>query len=202
VLRVLLVRHAECEDNVVEDDRARRTSAAEFAAFVAGAERSPLTAAGGAQARALAARLRGECVARVYASPLPRARETASILAAALGLAEPTVVDGLRELVPRPPRGGTGAERTLPLRRRLWPAYARMLLSPRSPDRLPLAVRRLRAAWRTIADARVEGAVVAVGHGWATAVLLWTLRLDPRWRVRAADLATCGVSVVERRRVR
>lgn len=199
VARVLLVRHAESEENVVEDDRARRMTAAELAAFVAGSGRSPLTGAGRAQARALAERLRGAGATALYASPLPRALETASILAAALALPAPTPLDGLCELVPRPPRRAALPGRALPIRWRLWPAYARMLLSPRSPDRLPAAARRLRAAWGVLAGAPEGGTVVAVGHAWATALLLWTLRLDPRWRVRATDLANCGVSVVERR---
>jgi probable phosphoglycerate mutase len=56
-----------------------------------------LNDAGRAQARELAERLAGDGIVAVYASPLLRARETAEIVAACLGLRVETV-DGLREV--------------------------------------------------------------------------------------------------------
>ncbi len=56
-----------------------------------------LNDAGRAQARALAAALCAERLARVGASDLSRARETASIVAASLGLGEVALDAGLRE---------------------------------------------------------------------------------------------------------
>jgi probable phosphoglycerate mutase len=57
----------------------------------------PLNAAGRAQARALAGRLRGHGIATVASSDLLRARETAEIAAAELGLALGVVDHRLRE---------------------------------------------------------------------------------------------------------
>ena len=69
---VLLVRHGETEDNV-----ARRFQ---------GRSDSQLNERGRAQSRALAERLRGEGLRALYSSPLSRARETAEIVAAEVGL--------------------------------------------------------------------------------------------------------------------
>ncbi|MET9239487.1 histidine phosphatase family protein [Nonomuraea sp. NPDC003709] len=82
-VRVLCLRHAESE-NVV--------------AGVAGAlPPAELTPKGRAQAAEAAERLRGEGVIRIYASTAVRARQTAEIIARALGLREEVVA--LRGLV-------------------------------------------------------------------------------------------------------
>ena len=57
----------------------------------------PINAHGRRQAHALAAALRVEGFAAVWSSPLARARETADLVAAALGLPAPTCHDGLKE---------------------------------------------------------------------------------------------------------
>ncbi|MDX3106252.1 histidine phosphatase family protein [Nonomuraea angiospora] len=81
-VRVLCLRHAESE-NVV--------------AGVAGAlPRAELTPKGRAQAAEAAERLRGAGVTRIYASSAVRARQTAAIIAHALGVRE---VVALEELV-------------------------------------------------------------------------------------------------------
>lgn len=63
----------------------------------AGATDVALSEEGRDQARRLAARLRGEAIEAVYASPLGRTMETAAILAAPLGVPV-TARDGLREI--------------------------------------------------------------------------------------------------------
>jgi broad specificity phosphatase PhoE len=68
---ILLARHGETADN------ANR--------LILGRRDPPLSAAGWEQAEALAARARRSGVATVWASPLTRARQTASIVATALG---------------------------------------------------------------------------------------------------------------------
>ncbi|MGW0196293.1 histidine phosphatase family protein [Nonomuraea sp. NPDC003201] len=76
-VRVLCLRHAESE-NVV--------------AGVAGAlPPAELTLKGRAQAAEAGERLRGEGVTRIYASTAVRARQTAEIIARALGLREEVV---------------------------------------------------------------------------------------------------------------
>jgi probable phosphoglycerate mutase len=62
-----------------------------------GATDIPLSDVGRAQARELADRLRGRRIARVHASQLSRALETAQIVAAHLGLGAPTSDVRLRE---------------------------------------------------------------------------------------------------------
>lgn len=82
-MRLYFVRHGESEANV-----ARVFSNRGF--------QHPLTARGLAQARALAAHLADHHIARIYASPLQRAVQTADVLADALGV--PIVLaDALRE---------------------------------------------------------------------------------------------------------
>lgn len=195
-MRVLLVRHGECEDNVAEADRERQLSGHEFNAFLAGAHDSPLTVRGRRQAEQVAESLRAEGVERVYTSPLPRAYETAVVLAARLGLPAPIVLDDLRELTPLALKRLAPA-RVLPLRSRLWPAYALMLLWPTSPDWLPRCVMRLRHAWGAITAEQRVPAVAVVGHGWATMVLVRWLQATRGWRVTAINVSNCGVSVVE-----
>ena len=80
---ILLARHGETTSN-----RERRFQ---------GQLDVPLNDTGREQARALAERLRGEPVAALYASPLSRARETAEIIGAVLGL-EPRLDDRLKEV--------------------------------------------------------------------------------------------------------
>jgi broad specificity phosphatase PhoE len=79
---ILLARHGQTGDNA--DGR------------ILGRRDPPLTAVGLAQARQLAGGLRDEGLAAVWTSPLRRARETAEIAGAAVGLA-PAVLDDLVE---------------------------------------------------------------------------------------------------------
>ncbi|MDT0157113.1 histidine phosphatase family protein [Microbacterium sp. ARD32] len=78
-----LVRHGQTDWNL-----ARR---------IQGTTDIPLNDTGRADARDAAGRLAGSTHHRIYASPLARARETAEIIAAELGLAAPELVDDVRE---------------------------------------------------------------------------------------------------------
>ncbi len=69
---VLLVRHGETDDNAAERFQGRIDT--------------PLNARGREQSRALAESLAGEGLQALYSSPLARARETAEIVGARLGL--------------------------------------------------------------------------------------------------------------------
>lgn len=82
-MRFYFVRHGQSEANVLREISNR-------------GQRHPLTDLGREQAAALAARLRGAGIVRLYSSPLLRARQTADILAAAWGL-DYEVTDALRE---------------------------------------------------------------------------------------------------------
>jgi broad specificity phosphatase PhoE len=79
---VLLVRHGETDDNAVDRFQGRIDT--------------PLNDRGREQSRALARALAGEGLRALYSSPLSRARETAEIVGAALGL-EPAFDERLME---------------------------------------------------------------------------------------------------------
>lgn len=72
-MRLYFTRHGESEANTLRIISNRNLP-------------HPLTETGRLQAAALAENLRGKFITRIYASPLPRARETAEILSAALGV--------------------------------------------------------------------------------------------------------------------
>jgi broad specificity phosphatase PhoE len=79
---VLLVRHGETDDNAADRFQGRIDT--------------PLNERGREQSRALAETLAGEGLRALYSSPLSRARETAEIIGARLGL-EPVLDDRLME---------------------------------------------------------------------------------------------------------
>jgi broad specificity phosphatase PhoE len=193
-MKVFLIRHAQCEGNVVEAELSRRMTRLEFNDLLRCAPDSPLTPLGQTQAAALARRLAGIAFDRLYSSPLPRARATALALAHARDLA-PTIISELRELEPPllRPRAGLAS-----LRRHFWLASSRMLLAPSSPDRFSIAYRRARTVWGEITREPAE-AVAVVSHGWFLGVLLLSLRFDRRWQILTRDLNNTGVSLVVRR---
>ena len=80
---VLLVRHGETEDNAADRFQGRRDT--------------QLNDRGREQSRALARSLRGEGLRAIYTSPLQRARATAAIVGAVLGL-EPVLDERLMEV--------------------------------------------------------------------------------------------------------
>jgi broad specificity phosphatase PhoE len=77
-----IARHGETDENAERRILGRRDP--------------PLSAAGRAQAQALAAAAAGHGIAAVWTSPLRRARETAAVVGDALGL-DPVVLDDLVE---------------------------------------------------------------------------------------------------------
>jgi len=79
---ILLARHGQTAENA--------------AGRILGRRDPPLSAAGRAQAAALAASVAGEGLLRVWTSPLLRARETAEIVGSHAGL-EPVALDSLIE---------------------------------------------------------------------------------------------------------
>lgn len=128
----------------------------------------PLSDVGRAQAQALRQRVSGRGIVRVYASDLGRARETADIVAIALGLAPVTLDARLRERGFGCFEGLTRAECEV----HHPEAWARYLADRRStpPDAEPQGevVARMMAALTEIAAAAPpDGAVLAVSHGGA-----------------------------------
>lgn len=128
----------------------------------------PLSDVGRAQAQALRERVRGRGIVRIYASDLGRARETADIVASALGLTPVTLDERLRERGFGCFEGLTRAE----CEAHHPASWARYLADRRStpPDAEPQAqvVARMVAALTDIAAATPDdGAVLAVSHGGA-----------------------------------
>ncbi len=195
-MQVYLVRHAQCELNVLVDTAPlnKRLSRTAFNALIRGETASPLTPEGEAQAQRLAERLAKLRFDRLYTSPLVRALATAAALSQTTGLT-PQVIEDLRELHSGEVREGI---RELRLWRLLWRSYSRMLLSPASPDAFGRVLRRARVVWRQITSEPAE-AVVVVSHGMMIRFLLLSVRMDRRWRIVSRDLSNCGVSLIERR---
>lgn len=163
-LTIRFVRHGESQANLDRVFANRATFAAD------------LTATGVAQAQALARALAGELVVHVYTSPLPRARQTAEIVATALGV-PCTTDDALREYdvgdFEGAPYGGEHGWR--------WERYERVEtawragdLDARHPGGESLAdVRdRFLPFLDRLAARRESGDVIAVGHGGLYRVVL------------------------------
>ncbi|MCC4907444.1 histidine phosphatase family protein [Microbacterium sp. cx-59] len=151
--RLILVRHGETDWN-----RARR---------IQGSTDIPLNDTGRAQARDTALRLRDEVdpeTVRLVSSDLSRARETAEIIGAELGLDGPRTYPELRERGYGDAEGETDvvfAERWGP-----WPTAQ----VPNAESREDVRARALRGLTRVVSDARSESApgestVIVVAHG-------------------------------------
>lgn len=174
---LLLARHGQSVSNAV-----RRFQ---------GARDVPLSELGRRQAVALAVALRARRPARVYASPLERARGTAEIVVAELG-APLTLVDDLRELSLGEWEGRTIEEiRALP-----GDPYARWVRDPVAgvpPGGEPLLAVQARAvsAMAAIAAAHPDGEdVLVVCHGGIISAYLahcLGLPLSSIWRVSLAN---------------
>lgn len=162
---LFLVRHGQSEANLQ-----RR---------FAGQLDSPLSELGREQAREAAQRLADESIAIAYASPLRRARSTAEVICAELGL-DLHVADGLKEMCFGPWQG-----RPIDEAERRWPddfAHYRRAPSQFSlagAETFPELQRRVVETVHTIARRHPGQRVLIVSHGVATKVLLLHLREQP-----------------------
>lgn len=130
-----------------------------------GATDIPLSDAGRAQARALAAKLRERGIARVHASSLSRALETAQIIAEHLGLPAPAVDGRLRERGYGVFEGLTRDEcaERFPAE---WERYvAEGRVTPPGAEPHDEVVARVSAAIDQIAGAAAAEAILVVSHG-------------------------------------
>ncbi|HEY80008.1 MAG TPA: histidine phosphatase family protein [Anaerolineae bacterium] len=166
-----LIRHGETDANV--------------AGVWQGSTDSPLNARGEAQARALARHLADERlpIAAIYTSPLQRARQTATIIARALGDVPVIVDSGLAEFHLGEWEGLTYEQ--LREEKQLWkrmgedPDFA----PPGGESARDFAMRLLHSI-QTIVQTHAGESVGVVGHGGAMATAL-ALLLDgdgSRWR--------------------
>lgn len=133
----------------------------------------PLNAAGRAQARELAERLRDLRVARVHASDLARARETAEIVARELVLPAVAVDPGLRERGFGVFEGLTGAEceQRYPEE---WERYRSNLkvMPPGSEPHEDVTARMQAAVERVLSAAHSDQPALVVSHGGALRLLI------------------------------
>jgi broad specificity phosphatase PhoE len=127
---------------------------------------------GRAQARALAERLRGRGITRIHASDLRRARETADIVAATLGVGSVVVDRGLRERSFGLFEGLTRLE-CEQLHAAHWASYrsAARRMPPGAEAQGELVARMRDAIARAVAAA-TDGAVLVVSHGGAIRALV------------------------------
>jgi probable phosphoglycerate mutase len=167
--RVLVVRHGQSEGNVARVWTSSRVG-------------YPLTDLGREQARSVGRSLAGTDVAAVYGSPLPRARETAELIAAALGL-QAAVLDGVEELhVGR--HEGQHDDEVGPVAAEV---FGRWWRDGDLSDGFPggetgeQIAARVRHALDQVADRHAGGTAVVVSHGGAMAVGITSLadNLDP-----------------------
>ena len=186
--RLLLARHGQSVSNAI-----RRFQGAQDVAL------SPL---GMRQAEALGQAVSRRAIAHVYVSPFERARHTAEIALAGLGLPL-TVVDDLRELSLGEWEGCTVEE----IRARPDDPYARWVRDPVQcppPGGEPLAdvqARVLRAVERITAAHPNGDDVLIVSHGGVISALLahcLGLPLSSIWRIAVAN---CSLSEIAPPRV-
>jgi len=131
----------------------------------------PLNAVGLAQASAAAAKLQGRRFAAIYSSDLQRARVTAEVIAAALGM--PVLVDRrLREVN----QGEWEGMLTADIQARYAEAWAarqqdRLHAAPPGGESLAQVAARVLAGVDEIARRHTGAAVVVVSHGLALGVV-------------------------------
>jgi probable phosphoglycerate mutase len=179
--RVLIARHgeAEYETEVCSDD---------------GGSLTPL---GRGQARALAERLRGERVARVWTSSLSRAVQTAEIVAAGLGV-DVVVREGLREYGVGALAGSAGDEKDyFEGVFRLW-AGGDDAAQVAGGERIVDFVDRVQGVLDEVADTHPGEAVLVVSHGGAILATVPQLVGLPRTGGLGITLDNCGVIELEK----
>jgi len=144
----------------------------------------PINTLGRAQAQTLAASLVGAGFDAVWSSPLARSRETAEIIAAALGLPEPACHEGLKEK-------HFGAVQGIPKNElaELNPALLEQILR-RNPaaefaggETLDEFADRVMEAFTDIGARHRGGRILVVTHGWVMDVVTRHIHGLPRHAV-------------------
>ncbi len=155
-----------------------------------------LSLAGRSQAREAARWLAGKGITTVLSSPLARARETAQIVAEALGTEAPILQEELTEL-----DTGIFTGMTIPQARscdpRAWRRFQRRSWQgvPRA-ERISQLRRRAAACWEILADRAAGGSrsILAVTH---SGILQWLIKASfghRRW-MPLFPMGNCGISL-------
>jgi probable phosphoglycerate mutase len=179
--RVWWARHGESEANVTNTLACRRYDPG-------------LTQLGRRQAAGLAERVAGLGVAKVFCSPLVRARETASVVTERLGLAVPQVLEGLCELDVGSLDGRSDdvAWQIYLDVQAAWAAGAVETGFPDGENRVALLARLSEALGAVAAvAANSPSAVLVVAHGGNVQAAL------PGWGVRVPDRDLGNTGLVE-----
>jgi broad specificity phosphatase PhoE len=161
--RVLVLRHGQSEGNVAR-------------VWTSSLDGYPLTGLGREQARAAGERLLGRGVTALYASPLPRAQQTAGLVGEVLGLAVATL-PGVHELdvgVHEGEHDDTVGPVAIEVFGRWWRDEDLTAGFPGGETGLQI-VDRMRAALDSVADRHEGETSVVVSHGGAMALGLQSL---------------------------
>ena len=157
-MKLILARHGETNLNK--------------SGLIQGVNYDPLNQIGREQARALANVLRNELPFTLYTSPVPRAAETAQVIAGALALS-PEILEDLKEADPGELEGLTGAQM-----RERFPEFAERWAADSGNAQMPsgesLAQVQERA-WRTLCllkDRHEDEVVVAVTHNFVVQTII------------------------------
>jgi probable phosphoglycerate mutase len=159
IRRILLARHGETDWNAL--------------GRMQGHTDIPLNEAGRAQARALAASIADARIAAVVTSDLLRARETAEIVAAALGLGAPVIEPGLRERRFGVFEGLTRDE-IAARHPEAWQAWQARTGAPPGAEPRAQAIARMAEALTRLAAAE-GGPTLVVSHGGVMRLWLWDI---------------------------
>jgi probable phosphoglycerate mutase len=156
--RVLVLRHGQSEGNVAQ-------------VWTSSLEGYPLTERGREQARAAGERLTDRGVTAIYASPLPRAQQTAAEVGAVLGIPVATLA-GVHELDVGV-HEGEHDDNVAPVALRVFSAWWRdedLTAGFPGGETGQQIVDRMRAALDSVADRHEGETIVVVSHGGAMAV--------------------------------
>ena len=186
--RLLLVRHGQSTWNA-----GRR---------IQGQLDPPLSERGIAQARELAERLAGRRLEGFYCSDLVRARQTAELIASAVGM-EPVPEPGLREIALGEWEGRT-REELIDGWPDLWERWVRQPdwdLVPGGEGAMPFA-ERVSATLRRMRERHPEGDVLCVSHGGVIQVALLDVVGGDSRGIFPFLIENCSLTVVQRTRSR
>jgi probable phosphoglycerate mutase len=184
ITRLLMVRHGA-------------TTATEEGRF-SGSSGAELSDEGRRQATRLSERLSKEPLAAIYASPLPRALDTARIIARRCGV-EPIVRDGLREIA----HGHWEGMKRADVEREFADEYAAydadpFTFAPRGGESGVAVLARALPVVREIVAAHPGGRVVVVSHKATLRLVLSSLLgFDPRGYRDRLDQAPACLNVVD-----
>jgi len=200
IRRVWVVRHGQVAENLQSTDRL--VTAVEYNRLIRDSDPTPLTPEGRRQIAALQETFQDRPIPAIHSSPLPRALETARILAETLEV--PVIpIDGFRELTP--------VELDPPLNRRsqrrlrywfLWSMFWQFMPFSRRGETVWRARRRVRGAWEELLDwSPTEPAPerLVTAHRGTVMLLVSVLRRDRGWEVRRWSTENGGITEIMRR---